>query len=369
MKIAHVVTSISRGGAEVLSAQLLAQFAQSGHEATLISLADILSLGGTLARSRAMKAEIERSGVRVVELNLQSRTPRLRDWAQLRRTLNDLRPDVLHCHTARGLLLSAFSGVPRVYTHHTSAIPFPYPLMRVLDSLADCYVGIGSACAAELRTRTWRPVVVIPNAASIPADQPKHRTHHRPLRFCCLGNIRPQKNYQFLIEVVGKLRARLSPDLLPQFEIAGGGPDLEAIRAVVTARGLSDQIKFIGPTDGSSEVLSRNDVLLNCSPREGLPISMIEAAMAGLPVVATRSGDVPMVVRDRLNGRLVPPGDGDALCDVLCEVATIAKADYDRWSDTSKSIGAEFSLHRCATQHLALYASVAGTLKEGSTQH
>jgi glycosyltransferase involved in cell wall biosynthesis len=315
-----------------------------------------------------MEEELGERSVQVFNLDLGARRNPLKGWLRMRKVVANFRPELIHAHSARGVILSAFSRVPVIYTHHNSVFKFPPVVMPILDGIADHYTGIGEACAREFRARTQKPITIIRNAAREPRGQPAKRTPHRPLRFCLVGNLQPQKNYGMLIEVVSRLRGQLPQDLMPRFEVAGGGGDLDVMRARANALGVADYVEFLGPTPRPDAIFSRSDILLNCSLWEGLPISMIEAALSGLPIVATRTGDVPMVVSDGINGRLVPPGDADALHEVLLSLVNVG-FDFERWSTASRKIGADFSLDRCAKTHLNLYESARMSTATDAPRH
>ena len=358
MRIAQVVTSIDRGGAEVLARDLSCAFAEQGHPSAIIALVEAEDIGGSSMRSAAMLQELAEAGVAAFSLNLGARRNTLAGLRRMRAAIREFRPDILHCHTARGIQFAAFSTLPKLYTHHNSKVPFSIAQMRVLERLTVGFIGIGQQCAADLACRTAKPITIIPNATRMPLDQPTPRSAQSPLRFCCLGNIQEQKNYPLLVETVALLKQRLPADQMPKFEVAGGGHSLAEMNALSAYYDVADVLEFLGPTNGADQVLARNDILLNCSLWEGLPISMIEAALAGLPIIATRTGDVPMAVHDGRNGRLVEPGDGDALFDVLFKAATQG-IPYARWSATSREIGADFSLENCVKKHLRLYREVS----------
>ncbi|HEX5365634.1 MAG TPA: glycosyltransferase, partial [Acidimicrobiales bacterium] len=137
--------------------------------------------------------------------------------------------------------------------------------------------------------------------------------------------------------------------------VVGDGPQRPALER--RARALGDRVLFTGVVPGTAGVLAASDVVLSASATEGMPGALIEAGLAGLPVVATAVGGVPTVVRDGETGLLVPPGDVAGLADALTraldrrvELGAAARAHClasfeigavaERWAAVLRSVGA-----------------------------
>ena len=132
----------------------------------------------------------------------------------------------------------------------------------------------------------------------------------------CLGNVRPAKGYDILLEAV--VRAKQSGSNL-RFVIAGQGrADLdEQLGRVMDEHGLHEHVKFLGFIDDAAGFLAGLDVFLLPSTSEGFSIATIQAMSAGLPVVVTRSGGPEEIVTHRETGIMIEPGDADAIWQAL----------------------------------------------------
>jgi glycosyltransferase involved in cell wall biosynthesis len=95
--------------------------------------------------------------------------------------------------------------------------------------------------------------------------------------------------------------------------LVGEGPEREAIQNLVRDRGLMAHIEFLGLRTDVPRLLAASDIAFLTSISEGIPLALIEAMVAGLPVVATRVGGVPEVVVDEQTGLLAPAGDDESL--------------------------------------------------------
>lgn len=139
-----------------------------------------------------------------------------------------------------------------------------------------------------------------------------------------LGNIRPPKAYDILLQTAAKL-AQKSDGY--RFLIAGQGKgqlydDLLAMRREL---GLEEVVKFLGFLDDPAEFLANLDLFLSSSRSEGLPLSAIQAMVSGVPLVATRVGGYTGLIDDRVTGWLVEPGNPQALADAIESVASDAR--------------------------------------------
>lgn len=120
------------------------------------------------------------------------------------------------------------------------------------------------------------------------------------------------KGLSFLLEAVARLRAEL-PDI--RLTVVGDGPERAGAEALAHAAGIADRVLFTGYQSSAqvAEWLSRADVFVLPSLAEGVPIVLMEAMAAGVPVVATNVGGTSELVVDGENGFLVPPTATDAL--------------------------------------------------------
>ena len=99
--------------------------------------------------------------------------------------------------------------------------------------------------------------------------------------------------------------------------LVGEGPERATIENLVRDRGLEGHVKFLGLRTDVPRLLAAADIALLTSISEGIPLTLIEAMAAGLPVVATRVGGVPEVVVDGETGLLAPAGDDRALAELV----------------------------------------------------
>lgn len=266
------------------------------------------------------------------------------------RRLHRLQPDIMHLQDRRagwlGRLLAPFlRGTGCVYTLH--GLP---------DGLADRLPGNVRA-APHRRRDSWyylhgerwvsrwgRAETVVPSAAvaGFATDDvrlPAARVHVVPNgvdptayagpasdgRGRCrptvvwVGVMAEVKRLDLLLEAVAAV-----PDV--RLVLAGDGPLRPRVEADVERLGMGERVCLLGRVEDVPGVLDAADVFVLSSAAENLPLALLQAMASGLPVVATAVGGVPEVVRDGVEGVLVPAGDASALAEALQKVC----ADPDR---------------------------------------
>jgi glycosyltransferase involved in cell wall biosynthesis len=140
------------------------------------------------------------------------------------------------------------------------------------------------------------------------------------------------------------------------FIIVGEGSEKDKLMQVVKSRGLTDRVKFLGLRDDIEVILSSTNVFVCPSVwEEAFGLVVAEAMSCGVPVVASRIGGIPEIVRDGETGFLVPPGDPMAFAEAIDRILY----DPALWREFSlrarERIVLEFDLERCVAHHLELY--------------
>jgi glycosyltransferase involved in cell wall biosynthesis len=126
------------------------------------------------------------------------------------------------------------------------------------------------------------------------------------------------KDHATAVRTVGRVRQRHPGARLL---LVGEGPERGAIRAEADRLGLADHVRFLGLRQDIPRLLQAADLFLLTSISEGIPLTLLEAMAAGLPVVSTRVGGTGEVVADGRTGLLAPAGDDAALADAVLRLA------------------------------------------------
>jgi glycosyltransferase involved in cell wall biosynthesis len=172
-----------------------------------------------------------------------------------------------------------------------------------------------------------------------------------------IGNLWPVKGHRTLVEAV----ARLPPELHHvRFLCAGEGPERDHLAERIVHLGLRDRVFLLGHRLDVPAILTRVSAACLCSNAEGLSNALMEAMAARLPVVATRVGGNPELVRDGDNGLLVPAGDVGALAAALRTLLSAPAEAREMGLRGRRRVESDLSMERMAQGHGALYRRALG---------
>ncbi|MCD6400708.1 MAG: glycosyltransferase [Anaerolineales bacterium] len=361
MKILHIISSLSSGGAEIYVRDLAAQMVQDGHDVCIAYVSDATSLGRSYDFQEDFKAQLDHKGVRYEKVGHSCRRWLWRGGMRLRQIFKEFRPDIIHTHLYYGVFFTAFahSGIPVVYTHHNHRLGKGKYLYPILNKIVNQYVGISRDCAKVLCSAGAKDVATIYNAVNVDRLLVKESWEDKDtVQLISVGLLSPQKNFTLLINAMDTLYKRrrdLKRKVL--LLIAGEGPLKDVVQQQIDSVGLSKQIILLGNRNDIPQLLHNADVFTLSSDWEGLPIALLEAMMTGLPSVVTDVGGCRDVVEDCSAGIVVPPGDAEALANALERMVSDASL-REKYGKNSLVNAKKFSIANATSEHLSLYEKV-----------
>ena len=359
MRILHVLGARGLAGAEVLVRDLTGELAIRGHQVGVVTLSRAADIGADPVAEAQFAQDLANAGVDSIDLHRRSKTNPLRGAWELIHLERRWRPDVLHIHLQAGLLahrLNPMAGAPVVYTHHSEHLKFGAANFRRLTSRAQALVAISRQTERLLTEATDKRVVLIPNAVP-PIPLRPDRPVNDVLRLVAVGRLSPQKDYPNLIEAVAIMKRSRDGGLPFHIDVFGSGPDEGAIRDRIAAAGLDESFTLHGLVPDVRTRLADYDAFVMSSAWEGLPIAMIEAVAAGLPIACTDVGGCAELVEDGRNGFLLPPRDPAALAAALQRLVNNPEL-VPKLANGSRQTARDYTLEACVTSHEALYSSL-----------
>ena len=368
MRILHTIDSLGIYGAETVLLNLATEQQRRGETPVL------LSIGSPDVADKPIEIEARRRGIASVPLRMRGLN--LAGGAEIMRVARTQNIDVIHSHGYRsnillGLLPRRLRRIPVVTTLHGWTAKSAWSklgLYRTIDQrLLSRLDGVAVVNEQMLRLpalmRLQPPAQAIANGVCMPAASAPIPTDALVAKIVALrargltlfgvvGRLSPEKNVRGLVEAL-----RLLNDKNLGLVILGAGPELAAIQRAITEAGLTDRVLLGGYVANARDYLALLDVLVIPSLTEGLPMILLEAMAAKLPVVATRVGDIPAVLGEL--GVLVEPGDSRKLAAAIG--ATVGRLAQMRAlaAQAADRVATRYSATAMADSYSLLYTRVS----------
>jgi len=362
MKICQIITTLVYGGAE----RLLVNFANihvQRHNVDVIYLKCEPHLAEKLSPT---------IGLHHIPLGRDSA-------AKIRALLKELQPDVVHTHLTHadflGLWASRRLPVRRFCTMHNVWFkwdwrdPLIFSAYRLLfNSVApDCHV-IG--CSRSVANHVEKNLHVAPQRVTalnnaipdieIPFSTAQLRASlDIPLDAFCLlfiGRLRIQKSVDTLLKAVAQLKG-LIPNLLVLIVGEGRGYEQDNLITLSENLGLADTVRFCGVTDKPEHYLAAADVFVLPSVFEGLPLIVLEAFRAALPIIATNIDGVNDLIENGYNGLLFTPKNEAQLTEKILTLFSDAELRQKLGVQGYQSFRNNFTIEKYAQKLETLYTN------------
>jgi len=370
IRVAYLIDRLQRAGAQAHLGQLVSRLDGGGFEPEVLCLL----AGGPVAE------EMKAHGVAVEVLGLgRLYGPRaLAELFRLARRLRERRVDVLHTYLVSaniyGTIAARMAGVPVITSRRDTGFSRNWRLRlveeRLINPLVDRVVAVSPAVAELTRREHGIPperLVTIENGVDVdvwtPEGQPRAEARRElglrddGVAVGVIGHLSPVKGHADFLAAA----ARVSEEApSTRFVFVGDGPLRPTLHALAASLGLGDRVVFAGTRADMPRVLSALDVVAVPSHSEGMSNALLEAMAMALPVVATRVGGNPDVVRDGETGRLVAPRDAADLARVLVELVKDAKARDSLGRAARRHVAGSLSLSGMVARYQELYRGVAG---------
>lgn len=388
MRIVHIISGLSVGGAEMLLYRLIQASQGDGVQHTVISMSSLDTMG---ERIRAL-------GVEVRLLGMSRSVPNPLSIIRLVRWIIELRPDVVQTWMYHADLFGGVAariarfvtgrgrGVDRftlAWGVHQTEFPSPASGMK-LAFVAKCCAWLSSwlpdvivCCADAVRLShahggyNAKRMYVIFNGFDVELFKPRPRDSD-PLREALnldaattvvgiVGRYDPAKDYGNFVGAVAKASATLP---LCHFVMIGKGLDRDnsELRAMIDAAGIAGVCHLMGARSDVHLLVPALDVFCLSSMSEGLPTVIGEAMACGVPCVATDVGDTATLIGD--TGCVVPRGDSQALAAGVVGLLSLTGDGRARLGAQARTrMVSRFSIERCWAAYQHVYSHLGRRLE------
>jgi glycosyltransferase involved in cell wall biosynthesis len=287
------------------------------------------------------------------------------------KVLRELEPDVVHINQhlwsgQYGALACALAGVPSVGVVH-GAMPPASPGQRYLTMatarLPRRFVGVSHFVSSQIRSELHvdgRRLSTIYNG--IPTEEPEASRLARTLPGTILGvgRLAREKGFDLLIEAMPALPGR-------RLLLAGDGPERGPLEDLADLLGVADRVEFAGWVSEPWASRFRPDVVAVPSRFDAMPLVVLEAMRAGIPVVATRVGGTSELVVDNVTGMLVEPENALSLAHAIESLLASPQRGEDMSGAAKERLVERFSDSKMIRSYEALYATISGQLPPPSS--
>ena len=360
MKVVHVLTRGDiLGGAQSHVRELSLQLRGLGHEVTVIT-----GPPGVFTR------QLDRDGIPTLQVRSLVHPVRPhRDLAalvELRSALRRLQPDLLCAHTAKagslGRVAARLERIPSIFTPHgwsmvDRATLRPHPIFRCIESLAGSLGGrVINVCeferdlARRCRVCPAASLEVVPNGIAETELTRTRSIEAQPAKIVMVARFVAQKDHSSLLQALAGLAA-----MEWSLFLVGGGDLRSSVMAQVQAYGLYSRVRILAPETDVGRLLMEAQLFVLSTHFEAMPISILEAMRAGLPVIATDVGGVREAVHHGKTGLLVSPGDVAGLRAALGALIG-GPAERRQLGDAGRSCWAsQFTATVMATKTIEVY--------------
>ena len=286
-------------------------------------------------------------------------------WRELREAVRECKPEIIHTHTFKaGLIGRLVRGKHKhIHTFHghlfedRSFSGLEKKIITLIEKWlaprADVLISVGHNVGKELREegigvgQKWVSIAPGVEALTLLEQSDARKSigvNESEMLIGWMARMTSVKNPNLLLQVASRL-----PDV--QFVMAGGGDLLETIKS-----NAPTNVKVIGWADAAT-FWSAVDIAISTSDNEGMPVALIEAQLAGLPVIATNVGSNSEVIQDEVTG-LIASRSVDALVGAVNRFTSLPSLIRTQGDKGRVRASKEFSLEKMIRSHADLYREV-----------
>lgn len=359
MKIIHIISSFSPGGAEVFVKNLSIYLSRSV-EVEVWALSE--AQNGQFTKN--MMRELQKEGIKTYVLDKRPHKDRVKVLLSLRKRIAKSSPDVINSHlehvTFFSTLSSLGSGIPIVQTIHSTKVSRPKLQRTFINTFIDRFVAVSKKTKNVLTGEIGIPrekTDIIYNGIkhkkfSLGSRDPTDEVTH----LIAVGRLTGVKNYTLLLKAFRTVKKYLenSDYNIPHLNIVGEGELKEDLVSQTEKLGLHEIVNFLGIRDDIPELLANHDIYLMSSKWEGLSISLLEAVASGIPIVATDVGSNNEIIDNGVDGLLVEPNNSKDFAETLVKLIKNPEL-RKRLSKNAVNKAEDFDIKKSAEKYLALY--------------
>lgn len=357
MKVAIIVPVFVTGGAENMAAQLAVNLDRTKVDVEVISMYP--------RQGHVYEKKVEDAGIPIHYMDKQGHAS-LGAMVRLWKCLSRMKPDVVHTH-----LYAAFYAMPWVLTHRAKQVhtihtkpdkefntPVLRLVLRLMSRMGKLRFVVISKVNQQIACEAFHCGPEEYPCVNNPVELQRFYSGEKDpesVTFVSVGRLNYWKNFSLALRAMPGVLSRIPNARLV---IVGDGELSQDLHREAETLGVQEWVIFAGEQARPEDFLARGDVYLLTSHVEGLPLSVLEAMAAGLPVISTNVGGMPDLVKD--NGVLIADEDQEGLVREMIRFARDPELRR-RCGEISREMVKAYDAGSCARAYTKVYKELCGS--------
>jgi glycosyltransferase involved in cell wall biosynthesis len=370
MNILHIIDSAGIYGAEVMLLNLMEAQKKMGLHPALLSMGHV-SIG-----QKSVEIESMKRGLNTKTLRFRNKLNIL-NALKILQIANSLDVQVVHSHGYKGnillgLLPRRFRSIPVITTLHgwtATRLLSKISIYEFIDALAiknlECVVGVSASISSKRIIKYFgiNPFIINNGIKQLNFEKGVLKATFPALAsnlidtysILAIGRLSSEKGFDILIRSISHL---VSEKIPVNLVIIGDGENRSRLDRIIEELGLEEIVHLIGYQQEAHRFMADFDAFVLPSLTEGLPITILEAMQAGIPIIATRVGEIPTLLDDGELGELVIPNDVEDLSRALKRVYKNRQQAKEKSKKAKQNILINYGLEKMAKQYNDLYKKI-----------
>jgi glycosyltransferase involved in cell wall biosynthesis len=376
-KILYLITKGNFGGAQRYVYDLATSLPKGKFEV-------VVACGPNSAKAplgkEGLVGMLEEKGIRTITLENSERDINIskdaKTFFEILKILKQEKPDIIHLNSSKigglGALAGRITGVPKIiFTGHgwafnekRSFLSRMFILFLHWLTLLLCHTTIAVSEKAK-KDICWLPfvkgkIIVIYNCILDFETSPKKETRlilaskdSSKLIIFSISELHKNKGIDMALRALTLLPKETREKII--YCVAGDGEEKEKLRKLVSDLDVAGRVRFLGSVPNAKKLLSGADIFLIPSRTEAFPYVILEAGMAGLPIIATSVGGIPEIIRDMQNGILVHPRNPKEIAEAILYYFNHPEKQKEFGEEIKKTVSNFFSLEKMLGETIELY--------------
>ncbi|SMD46053.1 Glycosyltransferase involved in cell wall bisynthesis [Aquiflexum balticum DSM 16537] len=362
MKIVRIVSELDFGGVEKVLDNTIPEINKIA-DVTII----VLGKGGRVAEN------LSKSGVKVIVLGKSPRIPNFSIFYELRKLINQIKPDVIHCQGSEAnfhgilignliktpMIIGEEIGLPNHHSYWKWIFKYVYSkahfVIAISESVSSYIVRLGEVPSEKIKV-LYNPVggQITGNSEENVSTQGIDSNQSSQFKFIYTGRLVKIKNLERLISAFSLLyKSNSSFDF--KLWIVGEGPEKESLVELCEHLQIKDQVIFWGYQEDVFSFLRKADVFVLPSYTEGSSVSLIEAMKVGLPSIVTKNGGTSEVIGGSGSGVLIDPNNEEEIFHAMNRMADLSASERLQLGEKAKNEIKRFSVEAYLEQLMKIY--------------